>query len=387
MLNFKYSIPTEIYFGKRQIKNLSSGIKKFGSTVLLAYGGGSIKKNGIYDEIIKIFSDNNIKFIELNGIEPNPKLTSVIKGVDLCRNNNVDIILAVGGGSVIDCCKAIAAGVYYDGSPWDFCIGKAIIKKALPIGTILTLSATGSEMNGNAVISNWSTKEKLSLSSPYVKPKFSILDPTYTMTLPAKQTAAGTVDIISHVFEQYFSNTEGTYITDRISEAIIKTCIHNAPIAMENGNNYDARANLMWASSLALNELLSYGKVTDWATHAMEHELSAIFDITHGIGLGILIPHWMEYVLDEKNAWKFAEYGKHVWGIADIENKLSMAKESIKKTSDFFVSLGIPKNLYQVSITKNKLEEMASKAVSRGPIGNFKKLYKEDVLAIFKKAF
>lgn len=387
MLNFNYSIPTEVYFGKGQIRKLFSCIKKYGNTVLLAYGGGSIKKNGIYDEIIQIFDSKGIKYIELSGIEPNPRVTSVIKGVELCREHNVDLILAVGGGSVIDCCKAIAGGVFYEGNPWDFCIGKTVIRKALPIGSILTLSATGSEMNGNAVITNWETKEKLALSSPFVKPKFSILDPTYTMTLPKNQTAAGTADIMSHVFEQYFSNTEGTYITDRISEGILKTCVHYAPIALNDAENYDARANLMWASSLALNELISYGKVTDWATHAMEHELSAIFDITHGIGLAILTPHWMEYVLNVDTLHKFVDYGRYVWDIPVIEDRMAMAKSAIEKTKEFFISLGIPSTLREVGITEDKLEEMSEKAVKRGPIGNFKKLEKQDVLNIFKAAF
>lgn len=386
MLNFNFSIPTEVYFGKGQIKKLSSCVKKYGTTVLLAYGGGSIKKNGIYDEIIDIFNSQNIKYVELSGIEPNPRVTSVIKGVDLCREHNVDLILAVGGGSVIDCCKAIAGGAFYEGNPWDFCLGKAVIRKAVPIGTILTLSATGSEMNGNAVISNWETQEKLSFGSPYVKPKFSILDPAYTMTLPKKQTAAGTADIMSHVFEQYFSNTEGTYITDRISEGILKTCIHYASVAINEPENYDARANLMWSSSLALNELISYGKVTDWATHAMEHELSAIFDITHGVGLAILTPHWMEYVLSNSNVDKFVDYAKYVWEIPEMDDKMSMAKSAIEKTKEFFISLGIPSTLKEVGITEDKLEEMAEKAVKRGAIGNFKKLEKEDVLNIFKAA-
>lgn len=311
----------------------------------------------------------------------------MIKGVELCKENNINLILAVGGGSVIDCCKAIAGGVYYDGNPWNFCIGKARIKKALPIGTILTLAATGSEMNGNAVISNMETEEKLGLHSPLVKPKFSILDPTYTMTLPPKQTAAGTADIMSHVFEQYFSKTEGTYISDRFSESIIKTCIHYAPIALKEPDNYDARANIMWASSLALNELLSYGKITDWATHAMEHELSAIFDITHGIGLAILTPHWMEYVLDETTVDKFVHYAKYVWEIPEIEDKMAMAKSAIAKTKEFFSCLGIPSTLREVGIAEDKLEEMAAKAVKRGPIGNFKKLEKEDVLNIYKASF
>ncbi|MCY6959746.1 iron-containing alcohol dehydrogenase [Clostridium brassicae] len=384
MLKFSYSIPTNVHFGKGRIKVLAKEIKKYGSKVLLTYGGGSIKRNGLYDSIVEIFNENDISFCELNGIDPNPRLTSVNEGIKICKENNIDFILAVGGGSVIDCSKIIAAGYHYEGDPWDFFIGKARIKQALPIGTILTLAATGSEMNGNAVISNMETEEKLGTFGESLKPKFSILDPTYTMTVPVKQTAAGTADIMSHVFEQYFSPTEGAFLQDRLAEAVLKTCIEYGPIAIKNPENYEARANLMWSSSIALNGLLTYGKITDWATHGMEHELSAIYDITHGIGLAILTPNWMEHVLDNGTVDKFVEYGVNVWGISLEEDKYSVARKAIEKTREFFKGLGIPMTLKEVGINEERLQEMAEKATKFRPLGGFKKLDKNDVLEIYK---
>lgn len=385
MLKFNYSIPTNIYFGKGKIELLGKEIKKTGSKVLLTYGGGSIKRSGIYDDIARILNENEIPFWELSGIEPNPRLSSVNEGIKICKENDIDFILAVGGGSVIDCSKIIAAGYYYDGNPWDFFTGKASIKQALPIGTILTLAATGSEMNGNAVISNMDTEEKLATAGENLKPKFSILDPMYTTTVPVNQTAAGTVDIMSHVFEQYFSPTKGAFLQDRMAEAVLKTCIKYGPIAVENPEDYEARANLMWASSIGLNGLLTYGKVTDWATHGMEHELSAIYDITHGVGLGILTPRWMEHVLDESTVDKFVEYGVNVWGInADNKDQFEVATIAIQKTKEFFISLGIPMTLKEVGIQEDRLEEMAGKCTKFRPLGGFKKLEKNDVLEIYK---
>lgn len=383
MLNFNYSIPTSIYFGKGKMDSLPKLIKQYGSKILLTYGGGSIKSNGIYDKVVNLLKENNIEYFELGGVDPNPRITTVREGIKICKENNVDFILALGGGSVIDCSKTIAAGCYYDGDPWDFFVGKARIKNALPLGTVVTLAATGSEMNGNAVISNTETEEKLLTYGEALKPKFSILDPVNTFTVPKAQTAAGTADIMSHIFEQYFSTTEGAYIQDRMAEALLKTCIKYGPIAIKEPENYEARANLMWASTLALNNLLTYGKVTDWATHGMEHELSAIYDITHGVGLAILTPNWMTYVLDDTTLEKFVEYGVNVWDIDRAKEKLLIAKEAIEKTKEFLISLGIPSTLTEVGIGEDKLKEMAVKATKRGPQGNFKKLYEEDVLKIY----
>ncbi|WP_333638477.1 iron-containing alcohol dehydrogenase [Tissierella praeacuta] len=388
MLNFNYNIPTKVFFGEGKIEVLGKQIKKYGSRVLLAYGGGSIKKTGIYDEVVKILRENNIPYYELSGIEPNPRVESVEEGVKICRDNDIDFILAVGGGSTIDCSKAIAAAYYYKGNPWDLVIGKAKIEKVLPIGTILTLSATGSEMDAGAVITNMETNQKYGFGHPGFFPKFSILDPRYTYTVSKYQTASGVADIMSHTFEEYFSNEKGAYLQDRLAEAILKTCIKYGGIAIDEPQNYEARANLMWASSLAINGLLGYGKDSLWSVHPLEHELSAYYDITHGVGLAILTPHWMEYVLDEDNLWKFVEYGINVWNIDSNFDDMKIAKLAIEKTSQFFKSLGIPMSLKEVGIDEDKLEVMAKDVIEykEGSVGNFKPLDYKDVLSIYKKA-
>jgi alcohol dehydrogenase YqhD (iron-dependent ADH family) len=386
MNNFNYSIPTKIFFGKDKISVLGNEIKKYGSRVLLVYGGGSIKKSGIYDRVTEIFKASDINFWELSGVEPNPRITSVTKGIQLCRENKIDIILAVGGGSSIDCAKVIAAGYYYEGDAWDIVLDPSKIQNALPLATILTLAATGSEMNSGAVITNIDTNEKLGTGNPAMAPKFSILDPTYTYTLPAKQTAAGTADIISHIFEVYFSSTKEAYVQNRMAEAMLKTCIKYGEIAMKDPENYEARSNLMWTSSLAINGLLSYGKVTEWSTHGMEHELSAYYDITHGVGLAILTPHWMKYILNEDTLEKFVEYGVNVWGIDANLEKYKIANEAIDKTREYFISLGIPSSLREVGINEEKLEEMAKQATRNGKLGNFRALDADDVLSIFTAA-
>ncbi|NMM61311.1 iron-containing alcohol dehydrogenase [Clostridium sp. P21] len=386
MKNFNYSIPTKVFFGKGQIEELGRSIKKYGSKVLIVYGGGSIKRNGIYDKIVSILKDRDIDFWELSGVEPNPRITTVEKGIKLCRHKNIDFVLAVGGGSSIDCAKVIAAGYYYEGKPWDVVVNPRNIEKVLPIGAVLTLAATGSEMDKFAVISNTETNQKIGTAHPNMAPKFSILDPEYTFSVPKSQTAAGTADIMSHTFESYFTNTKETYLQNRISEAILKTCIEYGIKAVNEPENYEARANLMWASSLAINGLISYGKPRKWAVHPMEHELSALYDITHGVGLAILTPYWMKYVLDENTVDNFVEYGVNVWGIDKNEDKLTIANEAIEKTKEYFVSLGLPITLREVGIGEDRLEEMAKKAVSEGKIGAIKALDEKDVLNIFKAA-
>ncbi|MBN2090046.1 iron-containing alcohol dehydrogenase [candidate division KSB1 bacterium] len=385
MLNFDYEIPTKILFGKDKIKQLGSEIKKYGNRILLLYGGGSIKKIGLYNDVKRILKDNAIEFQELGGVQPNPRITIVREGIRLCREHQLDFILAVGGGSVLDTAKAIAAGFYYQGDAWDFYTRKASVKKALPIGTILTLAATGSEMNGNSVINDEATESKLAIGSLLLYPKFSILDPVYTFSLPPEQTAAGVVDIMSHIFEQYFSPEHGTAVQDRLAEALLKVCIHYGPIVLAEPQNYEARANILWAGSLALNGLLSYGKTGDWATHNMEHELSAIYDLTHGVGLALLTPFWMEYVLSERTVDKFADYAQNVWGIIS-RDKFAAAHQAIDKTREFFKSIGMPVTLREVGIDDQRLDEMSNKAVRFGALGNFKRLNSADVLQIFKNA-
>lgn len=389
MKNFIYDVPTRILFGEGQVSNIGKEVKKHASRILLLYGKNSIKKNGLYDQVIKFLTEENIEIIELSGVDPNPRIETVREGADLCRKHKLELVLAVGGGSTIDCAKGIAAQTKYKGDIWkDFCVDKKsnLLTEALPIASILTLAATGSEMNGNSVLSNTKENLKLGFGSYILRPVFSILDPVYTFSVNKYQTAAGAVDIMSHIFEQYFSPDKKGYLQARLMEGLLKTVIHYAPIAYENPTNYEARANIMWASSLALNGLTSAGKEsTDWATHQIEHELSAKYDITHGVGLGILTPYWMEYVLDSKNIHRFVEYANNVWGIFG-EDDFEVAKKAITQTREFFNSLDIPSNLTDIGIDSSKFQDMAISATRLGPIGTMKKLEYKDVLEILTMA-
>lgn len=385
MENFDYSIKTEIYFGKGQISKLGEILLKYGNKVLLVYGGGSIKKIGLYDNIKNILKKNNIECVELSGVDPNPRIESVDKGVKLVRENNIDVILPVGGGSTIDCAKAISGASFYEGNPWDIVKDSSKIKRVLPIVTVLTLSATGSEMDPFAVISNMNTNEKLGLGNEMLRPKASILDPEYTYSVPKNQTAAGTADIMSHIFEVYFSRTKDAYLQDKMAEGLLKTCIKYGEIAYNDPDNYEARANLMWASSLAINGILSCGKKDVWTVHPIEHELSAFYDITHGVGLAILTPHWMRYVLNEDTLEKFYEFGVNVWDIDRNLDKKEVAELAIKRTSDYFKTLGIPQRLRDIGIDDSKFKVMADKAVKCGGLKNgYVPLNSDDVVKIFE---
>lgn len=385
MQNFYYNIPTKVYFGKGQIETLGAAMKAVSESVLLVYGGGSIKKNGLYDKVIAQLAKNGIRYCELSGVEPNPRIESVREGVRICRENELKAVLAVGGGSTIDCAKIIASGCCYDGDPWDQVVDNSKITEALPVAAVLTLAATGSEMDGFAVISDLSKNEKWGSGNELTKPVFSIMDPEYTFTVPARQTAAGTADIMSHTFENYFTSEKGAYLQARFCEGVLKTCIRYAPEAMEKPDSYEARANLMWASSMAINGICSYGENTAWAVHPMEHELSAFYDITHGVGLAILTPHWMEYVLNDETMWRFVEYGKNVWGITDGTDE-EIARAAIEKTKEFFASLGLPSKLSEIGIDDEHFDIMAEKAAAGGLEYGFIPLYKDDVIKIFRNA-
>ena len=294
----------------------------------------------------------------------------------------------MGGGSTIDCAKAIGLQSKYEGDFWkDFYIDgkKEFVKEVTPVASILTLAATGSEMNGSTVISNTAVNMKVGFNHPKLKPVFSVEDPEYTYSVSKYQTCAGAMDIMSHLFEQYFSIENDGFLQNRIIEGLLKTIIHYAPIAIENPKDYEARANIMWTSSLALNELVTYGKIsTDWATHQIEHQLSAVYDITHGIGLGILTPAWMKYVLSEENIHRFVDYGKNIWNLSGSDKEI--AEKSIEKTKEFFTSLGCPSSLSEIDIDDSHFEKMAANAVFKGSVGSMKKLTKEDIVAIYKLA-
>lgn len=385
MKNFEFQTPTKILFGEGQVENLPKELAKYGKNVLLAYGGGSIKRNGIYDKVVGLLKDYQLTVTELAGIEPNPRVESVQRGVELCRENKIDVILAVGGGSTLDCAKVIAAAYYYDGNPWDLTQDRSLIGEALPVATILTMAATGSEMNGGAVITNLETQEKLGTGGPSMKPRVSVLDPTYTYSVPAYQTAAGAADMTSHLIENYFTQNEA-FLQDRVAEGIMQAVIEYAPVALKDPENYEARANLMWSSSLALNGLTGSGKAGAWSCHPIEHELSAYYDITHGIGLAILTPRWMNYVLNEQTVDKFVAYAENVWKIPASTDKFATARQGIQALYDCFASWGIPMTLGEVGIDNEKLAEMAAQSVKHSTLATsaYVPLEADDVLKILE---
>ena len=383
MNNYEFCVPTDIRFGKDQIECLDKEIKKYGKKILMVYGGGSIKRTGLYDKVYEVLK--GFKIYELPGIEPNPKLSSVRKGAEMCKKYGIDVVLAIGGGSCIDASKHIACAAFYDKDPWDLVLDKKKVTKALPIFTVLTICATGSEMNPGAVISNEDTKEKLEINHPLLYPRLSVCDPTYLFTLPKRQTAAGTADIISHIFEQYFQPNDGAYITDRLSEAALKTCFKYGPIAIKEPQNYEARSNLMWTSSIALNHLLTFGKGGAWSVHPIEHELSAFYDITHGVGLAILTPAWMRYVLNSETVKRFAMFARNVWDL-DRSDDYEAAIAGINLTEHFFIELGLPGTLSEIGIDDSKFELMASEAVRTSGLSTraYVKLDTEDVVQIYR---
>lgn len=383
MNNYEYHVPTDIRFGRNQVECLAKEIGKYGKKVLLVYGGGSIKKTGLYDKIYEVLK--GFEVYELAGIEPNPKLSSVREGALMCKQYDINVVLAVGGGSTIDASKHIACAAFYDGDPWDLVLDKSLVTDALPIFTVLTICATGSEMNPGAVISNEETKEKLEINHPLLYPTLSVCDPTYLFTLPKGQTAAGTADIISHIFEQYFQPNDGAYITDRLSEAALKTCFKYGPIALEEPENYEARSNLMWTSSIALNHLFTFGKGGAWSVHPMEHELSAVYDITHGVGLAILTPAWMRYVLSDATVKRFAMYARNVWDVVE-EDDYAAANIGINLTETFFYQMRLPGSLTEVGIDESKLEWMAKEAVRTSGLSTraYVKLDAKDVEQIYR---
>ena len=390
MHDFIFNNATKVFFGKDQLKNLPEEIKKYGSKVLLVYGRNSIKKIGLYDDIIKLFDESSIEVFELSGIVPNPRIDKVREGVKIVKDNDVDFILAVGGGSTIDTAKLIAVGAKSSADPWDIVIGEEKPSDSIAIGSILTLAATGSEMNTGSVITNEETGQKLGWGSELVRPKFAIMNPEYTYSVNSYHTAAGTSDIMSHTMENYFTLNDGAYLNDRFAEGILKTCIKYGPRAMEDGEDYEARTNLMWANSWAINGLISAGKATDWSVHAMEHELSALRDITHGVGLAILTPYWLEYCLDEEHSLKIAEFGYNVFGIGKTDNPIEDGKKSIESLREFFTSLGINQRLRDEGFEEKDLPIMAKNCIKnkrKSQIDGFKTLKEEDVLNIYKKAF
>ncbi|HBG49502.1 MAG TPA: NADH-dependent alcohol dehydrogenase [Cyanobacteria bacterium UBA9971] len=383
MINFSLNLKTRIHFGRGAVSNLKSELQPY-KKILLVTGSGSVKKYGIYDAVMTELSSADKEVFEISGVKPNPSIDSVYAGIKICKEKNIDFILALGGGSVIDAAKAIAAGVVYDGDVWDLYLDGSKLIDALKTGAILTIAATGSESNGNSVITNEKTTEKLPLRNNILRPEFAILDPSYTFTLPPIQTAAGVSDIMAHVFEQYFSPTKDAFLADRLCEATLKTCIKYGPILMKEPENYEARAEIMWASNIALNGILTCGKITDWATHMIDHELSAYYDLNHGIGLAILFPNWMNQVADESRLWKFKDFAINVWDLPVSMSDRELADASIQKTREYFNGLNLPSKLSEVGIDDKYFEIMAENIIRRKTNGNFKILDKEDVVEIYR---
>lgn len=388
MDNFTFYSPTYFDFGKNAESHVAELIRRYGgSKVLLHYGGGSIKKNGLYQRVVECLEDAGLQYVELGGVKPNPRSGLVYEGVELCKNEKVDFILAVGGGSTIDSAKAIAAGSVYQGDFMDFYQGKASIEKALPIGTILTIAAAGSEGSPNTVITEEKTLVKKGTKSDLLRPKFSILNPELTCTLPPYQTAAGCTDIMVHVCERYFSNTEEVEITDRLCEGILKTIIHEAPRVIENPDNYDARANIMWAGMLAHNNVCGVGRVQDWASHHIEHELSALYDVTHGAGLAVITPLWMRYVM-KKNPHKLVLFANRVWDIPmNEEEPEKVALQGIEAFERFLKKIGMPSTFKEIGAKEEDIPLMTDKLLGKKKTeGNYVKLTRDDVLKIYQSA-
>ena len=382
MKNFEFCVTTDILFGAGQESQLPEKLKAYGRKILLTYGGGSIKKTGLYDRLKALLNDFEI--FELGGIAPNPKIESVREGAAICKKEGIDMILAVGGGSTIDCSKAIAAAACHDGDAWDLLLDMNNLTRALPVAVVLTIAATGSEMDAVAVISNDETGEKLPFFSPLLLPKVAVLNPENTYTVPPFQTASGAADIMSHVIENYFDR-EPALVPDAINEGLLRTVIACAPLALEQPSNYEARAQLMWASTLALNGLGSTGKNFAWSCHYIEHELSALYDITHGAGLAVLTPKWMRYILSDDTVDKFCDYAANVWGFRREEDKYALANRGIDATEAFFKSIGLPSTLTEFGIDDAMFETMAEKAVRIGSLSNaYVPLDERDVVRILR---
>lgn len=363
MENFIYSIPTKIAFGKGQIRRLPEFVKQYGNKVLLVYGGGSIKRTGIYDDAVRLFQENGIAFTELSGVEPNPQIATVRRGIELCREHKVEVLVPIGGGSTIDCAKAIAVGVFYNGDAWDIVKNNELITEALPIVSILTVAATGSEMDSSSVISNDAECDKAEINADILYPKCSILDPSYTFSVPAYQTAAGVADIMSHIFEYYFSGMEIPDIQKDMMDAILKVCVRYGPVAVKQPDHEKARANLMWAASWAINGFIACGNFSSWPCHAMEYQLTNQYHVTHGHGMAIMDAAWMEHIAGEQTYPEFVRYAKAVFGITGGTPQ-EITKQAIKATRAVYEDMGLTLTLRSIGAEhKEELPAMAKKAV------------------------
>lgn len=387
MDNFNFYSPTEFVFGRDRENEAGEYVRKFGgSKVLIHYGGGSAVRSGLLDRVKQSLTKAGISFTELGGVKPNPRDTLVYEGIGICKAENTDFILAVGGGSVIDSAKAIAAGVCYEGDFWDFYSGKRV-EKALPVGVVLTIAAAGSEGSGDSVITKEEGMLKRATGSDALRPKFSVLDPALTQTLPAYQTACGATDIMAHVFERYFTNTREVEITDRLCEAVLLTMLKETPRVIADPDNYEARANIMWAGMVAHNGLVGVGRSQDWNSHGLEHELSALYDCAHGAGLAVIMPSWMEFVY-KHNVLRFCQMATRVFGCQmDFEDPEATALEGIRRFRSFLHGIGMPVNSYELGAKEEDIPVLVEKlGIGEGRTGGFVPLSSEDAAAIYKIA-
>ncbi len=388
MRDFAYHNTTKIIFGREALGSVGLETAKCGKKVLLHYGSGHIKKTGLYQKITDSLRGAGIDWVELGGVVPNPRLSLVHEGIALCRAEGVDFLLAVGGGSVIDSAKAIAMGVPYEGDVWDFYEEKAVPKSALPIGVVLTIAAAGSEASAGTVITNEQIGSKLPCGAGFLRPQFAVMNPELTYSLPAYQTACGAADIMAHVFERYFTNECNVDISDRLCEAALKTMVVSTPVALSQPEDYNARAEIMWTGTIAHNDLLGMGREEDWASHNIEHELSAINDVAHGAGLAIIFPAWMEYVY-KHDLKRFVQYAVRVWDVENrADNPEAVALEGIARTKAFFASIGLPTSLFEIGIGEEHFDHIA-KSCKRSPDGTagfFVKLKTQDIRGILEIA-
>ena len=387
MDNFNFYSPTYFAFGKDRENEVGELINRFGgSKVLIHYGGGSVIKTGLLDRVKTSLTKNNIAFIELGGVKPNPRSGLVYEGIEICKREKVDFLLAVGGGSVIDSAKAIAAGVLYDGDFWDFYCGKEV-EKALPVGTILTIAAAGSEGSNGSVITHENEMLKRSAAGDALRPTFSILNPELTFTVPPYQTACGITDMMAHIMERYFTNTKGVELTDRICEGVLLAIINEAPKVLAKPDDYNARANIMWAGTIAHNDICGVGREQDWATHKMEHELSGLYDVAHGAGLAVMFPAWMKYVM-QHDVMRFAQFAVRIWGCEmDFQHPENTAKKGIEKLEQFLVSIGMPIRFAQLGAKAEDIPTLVKNMqLGNRTVGSFVKLTEEDVRKIYELA-
>ena len=389
MNNFTFFSPTYFVFGKDEENNAGKYVKRFGgSKVLIHYGGGSVVRSGLLERVKNSLQEQGIDSVELGGVKPNPRSGLVYEGIELCRKENVDFVLAVGGGSTIDSAKAIAAGTVYEGDFWDFYMGKPVTK-ALPVGTILTIAAAGSEGSPDSVITKEEGMLKRGASGEAYRPVFSILNPALTQTLPAYQTACGITDIMAHLFERYFTNTRDVEVTDRVIEGLLMTMIHEAPKVIADPNDYQARANIMWAGMIAHNNCCGVGRDQDWASHALEHELSALYDCAHGAGLAVVFPAWMEYTMHH-DVMRFAQVASRVWGCPmDFQNPEVTAKAGILAFRNFLKSIGMPQSITEFGGKEEDVSYLAHTAAygngNGGRLGSFVSLSEEDMANIYQR--